>query len=140
MYCSQGDLIKRFGEEELIDLTDRAGNNTVDADRINEVVTEATSIINGYLQGRVQLPLVDVPGSIKGIACDITRYHLYTNDKPDAVEAGFKSAISFLKDVAAGRVMLGVESGKSVPVPSDNGVVIESHGSVFSRPNSKSFI
>jgi len=140
MYCTQDDLIKRFGEDELIDLTDRDGVGSVDADRVAEVIAEATSLINSYLQGRVQLPLVDVPAVIERAACDLARYFLYTDGRPDTVEASYKSTVAYLKDVAAGRVNLGVTAGQAAPAPASNGVVMDSDGRVFGRKTSGGFI
>jgi phage gp36-like protein len=140
MYCTQDDLIKRFGEEELIDLTDLTNTGSVDADRVSERIAEATSFINGYLQGRIQLPLTDVPAVIERFACDITRYHLYINGRPDEVEANYKSAVAYLRDVAAGKVSLGVDATQEAPAPAANSVLMESDGRVFGRRTSKDFI
>ncbi len=109
-YASQADLETHFGTLELIQLTDRA---TPPADAIDVAVlghaqAAADAEIDGYLAGRYAVPLSPVPPRVVDLACDITRYHLYTHAAPDLVAERYRAAIAFLKLVMDGKASLGL--------------------------------
>jgi phage gp36-like protein len=105
-YATQSDLVTRFGEQELIEQTDRLTGTNVDAAVVTQVLEDASSTIDGYLAGRYVLPLASVPPLLVGLCCDLARYALYTDAAPDIVRDRQKDAVSRLKDIAAGTVKL----------------------------------
>ena len=139
MYCDQDDLIKRFGENEIIDLTDRERNGSINVDVALSAIDDAKAKIDGYISGRVTLPLIEVPPILKLFACDMARYYLYDESPTDVVKTRYEEAIAFLKDVSKGSVSLGINDSGSTPESNDL-AMMESSGSVFGRSNSKDFI
>lgn len=109
-YATQTDLVEHFGDDELIELTDRdtppAG--VINASVLAHAQAAADSEIDGYIAMRHALPLASVPPRLTHLACDITRYHLYTHAAPELVEKRYLAAVAFLRLVADGRATLGL--------------------------------
>jgi len=137
-YCVKQDLIDRYGQEELIQLTDRANAGVIDDTVLDQAIADADSLIDGYLASRYSLPLSDVPVSLVRVAAALTRYFLYTEAATDQVEKAHDQAIAWLKDVARGTVNLGLSATNGKPNPADSAQV-DSAGTVFGRKD-KSFI
>jgi phage gp36-like protein len=137
MYCTPDDLITRFGEDELIQLTDMQNAGQMDMDVINTAIADAESIIDGYISARYP-NLNPVPNSIKRMAADIARYQLYDDIAVEHVEKRYNTAIKTLKDIANGTMIIGKAADDSKPA-SNNTVQMTSGGNTFSRDD-KSFI
>lgn len=115
VYAQVSDLVSRFGQTEIVQLTDRA---TPPTGAINTAVAEgalsdADAEIDAYLTGRYSLPLASVPPVLSRIACDIARYRLWDDQAPEEVRARYEDARRILEAIAAGRVTLGPAQGAS---------------------------
>lgn len=108
-YVTLQGLIDRFGEAEILQVTDREGAGVVDQSVAQRALDDADAEIDSYLGARYTLPLATVPGVLTGAAADIARYRLYDDVAPETVESRYKQRIAWLRDVAAGRADLGVE-------------------------------
>lgn len=117
-YATLEDLIAAIprGEQELIELTDRTASGEVDAARVDGALLTATSVADSYLGRVVTVPLTTVPALLNTHVCNIARYQLYGDQPTDEVRRRFDDAITWLKDVAAGRADLGLppESGEQL--------------------------
>ena len=114
-YATRQNMIDRFGEEELVQLTDRKDPpaRVIDDGVLTKALEDASAFIDGYLQGRYTLPLTNVPTTLERIACDIARYYLYEDAVTDAVKQRYQDATRFLADVSAGRIDLGLDSANN---------------------------
>lgn len=139
MYCNKQSLVEQFGQQELIDLTDRNSLGKIVDGVLERAIKDASAEMDGYIGSRYQLPLSHVPEILLSIACDITRYRLYDNAPTDVVTTRYNNQIKFLKSVSKGEVTLGI-STEGVQATSTDFAEMKSAGSVFSRQNSKSFI
>jgi len=140
MYATHQDMISRFGQEELILLTNKDSRGSViDTAVLDTAIADASHRIDGYLGGRYDLPLSVVPPVMAVLCCDIARYQLYDDQAPDKITERYDNAIAFLKAVGKGDLLLGVGSQGESPV-SQNHAQIQSAGAVFARSNSKGFI
>lgn len=139
-YASQQNLIDRFGEDELIQLTDRENLGAIDAAVVARALADADAEINGYLSTRYTLPLSPVPAVLEKLACDIARYQLFENAVTEIVKQRYENAIRFLKDVAAGKVTLGVDGNGDTAATISNSVQISSTTPVFRRSESDGFL
>lgn len=141
-YASQQNLIDRFGEDQLIQLTDRTGTGSIDAAVVGRALADADADaeINGYLSTRYTLPLSPVPEVLEKLACDIGRYQLFGNTEKEIVKERYDNAVRFLKDVAAGKVTLGVDSNNAPAATISNAVQMTSSTKVFGRGESGDFI
>ena len=131
-YCTPQDLIDRFGEDELTQLTDRDALGTLDHAVIERAIDDATAEIDSYLGGRYQLPLNPVPRILTTYAADIARYRLYDEAAPDQVQRRYDDAQKFLRAAAKGEITLGIDAkgGKATP---QSGAEMTSGGRAWSR-------
>lgn len=138
-YATQQDLIDRFGERELIQLTDRADPpaGTVNATVVTRALTDADELINSYVGKRYAIPLSVVPGRLVRVAGDLARYFLHEEGPTDSIKEDYKTAIQFLKDVAGGVAVLDAEGLK--PGPASDGLVVTSQERRFSRDRMKGY-
>lgn len=139
-YATQQNLIDRFGEDELIQLTDRGNLGVIDATVVSRALADADARINGYLAVRYSLPLsAPLPTELERLACDIARYALYEDRVTEIVEKRYQDAIALLRDVSAGRAELGLDSTDNKPA-SNSIAQISSTEPVWRRENSGGFI
>ena len=110
-YATQPDMVVRFGEPELVQLTDRfeAPLGLIDAAVLGQALARAGAEIDSYIATRVALPLATVPARLVDVACDLARYHLYTSAVPEHVATRYADAIKWLELVAKGVLSLGIE-------------------------------
>jgi phage gp36-like protein len=164
-YATTADLIGRFGAQELVELTDESEGGLVTAEllklaaagsdlddyteeeqeavaaclaTLEEALADAGSEIDPYLTGRYTLPLSSVPRVLLTHACNMTRYHLFADRVTEVVEVRYKAALTFLKDVSAGRASLGLDvEGAAVATESTGGIirsdVTPGHPDIFER-------
>jgi phage gp36-like protein len=114
MYCALAQFIDTFGEQETVELTNlsRPGARAIDETNLEQALTDASALIDGYIQGRVSLPLLGdrVPATLKACCADIARYRLDRNRCRDEVRIRYEDWIAWLKDVSKGVVNLGLDS------------------------------
>ncbi|GLX86371.1 hypothetical protein tloyanaT_26240 [Thalassotalea loyana] len=137
-YCTKQGLIDRFGEGELIELTDRESFGDINDDVLNRAIKDASVEMDAYLS-RFNFTADNLPQVLSPIACNIARYYLYDNAPTEHVTRRYEDAIKFLKSVNKGEITIGnTEAG--TPVPTQELPEIQSGGSVFSRKNSQGYI
>lgn len=109
VYAQVSDLIDRYGEQEIAQLTDRATPpiGAVDAVVAERALSDADAEIDAHLSGRYSLPLASVPPVLTRVACDIARYRLWDDQAPDEVRSRYEDARRLLESIAAGKVTLG---------------------------------
>ncbi len=139
-YINIDELKKRFGEEELIELSDIGIDQTgeINSEVIAEAITDAEELINSYVGVRHKLPFSQVPSILVRLGCDLARYFLYRSVRPDDVKDAYNNAISTLKAIARGDVILG-SALEIKPQPASE-VVLQGGGEqVFSSKNMGGF-
>ena len=117
-YATKEDLIERFGEDEIVQLTDELQQGEVDDLKLSRALGDADADINGYLSGRYTMPLASTPPIVQRLACEIARYHLYNKAAPEAVETRYKDAIRTLEGIAKGLLSLGLDAIGGLIAPS----------------------
>ena len=132
MYATLQDMSSRFGEAELLRLTDLTGAGVVDEAAVTVALTDASSLTDGYLAGRYPLPLAHVPSALVPICCDIARHRLYGEQAPEQIGKRFEAALSFLKSVGKGELALGL-AADGQGLESQNLAQLQSDGRVFGR-------
>lgn len=124
-YASVADLKAVIPARDLQLL---AGFDGGDADatdaRLAQALTDASAEIDGYLRRQVALPLADPPHTLNVYCRDLAMWRLYRNLGHDAdrLKALREGALSWLRDVAAGKVGLGDDD--SPPVDTSGGVAM----------------
>ena len=103
-YATYDDLLANFGEREIESVTDRDRDGVSDDGVVEDGLSFADDMIDGYLRGRYSLPLAVANRNLVGIACDIARYRYYQDQPTDLVVARYEQAIDWLRDVARGLI------------------------------------
>lgn len=131
-YATQQDLVDRFGEAEIIQLTDTTNSGVINASTLAKTLADTDAQINAYLQA-YSLPFLSTPPALVRVACDIARYQLYDVRATELVESRYKDALTFLKNVSTGIASLGADaSGKPVTAVQSN-IKSVANGRIFSK-------
>lgn len=116
-YCVLNDIVNAIPEENLIQLTDDAGLGVIDNVKINDAISYAGQLIDGYLRGRYPVPLSPVPELIKRLAVDLAVFYLYSRrfelEMPETMIERRRECIKLLEHIQQGKVLLGVETPNS---------------------------
>lgn len=139
-YAVQQDLVDRFGEQELIELTDRTNTppSAVDATVVAKALGDADQLVDGYLAAaEIALPLSSVPDLVKAWACDIARYRLHAAAPTETVRKNYEDCLRQLRDVASGTIRLQVAGVE--PAATGDTVQTEAPDRVFSRETLEDF-
>lgn len=107
-YATIQNLIDRFSELEIIQLTDEAGTGVIDPTPALLALGDADAEINAALGGRYALPLVTVPDLLIRIASDLARESLYADKPTEVVTDRAKVARAMLSQIASGKLFLDV--------------------------------
>ena len=134
MYATLQNMLDRFGETEIAQLTDigEVATGGVVQAVLDRALEDADAEINGYLAARYTLPLTSTPTLLVGIASDIARYRLYRDQVSETVNARYKAAVKLLENIAAGKVSLGLDAS-SAPAPVSDSVHFGTPTRVFAR-------
>ncbi|MCF1485024.1 DUF1320 domain-containing protein [Agrobacterium vitis] len=143
-YCTKQDLIDRFGERELIQLTDRATPpvSAIDDTVVGRAIADATAFADGYIGKAYSLPLPTVPDVLTKLTCDVARYYLHFKgvDKDSPIQRAYDQALSYFRDVAKGVVQLiETDTGEVPPAPGGGQVQVIAPARVFSRQSLKGY-
>ncbi len=109
-YASQQQLIERFGERLLIQLTDRATVPTgvIDPAVVTRALTDTDAVIDGYLAGRYALPLETTPPLLADLAQAIAIYKLHPYAPDAKIDQDYKDAMATLARISTGTVKLPI--------------------------------
>lgn len=140
-YVTLDDLVARFGMDELIQITDTVPPYTgaVNPTRLQMAIAMAVSEVEGYVSGRYALPLTQVPPFLKGITCDMVRYHLLVGAARthERDETRYKAACATLSKISKGEIQLGAASlpaGGTALLPEQPGAaMVSGRGAVWGR-------
>ena len=111
-YATQADLLNQITQAELVQLTDDTGSGSVDTAKVDAALNAASATIDAYAGARYTLPL-QTSEKVKQVCVDLAIYELEKRRRRvrDATLAARDAALSFLRDLAAGRAVLDQPSG-----------------------------
>lgn len=107
-YATVADLVARYGEDEIIQRTDRVNAGVIAQDIAQKALDDAAAEIDCYLASRYQLPLPTVPPHLARIACAIARYRLWEDLASERVRQDYEDAVKLLTAIARGTVSIGL--------------------------------
>jgi phage gp36-like protein len=107
-YCAKSDLVERFGESELKELTDETLATRVSDAEVASACDEASSEIDTYLGQRYTLPLSVIPAIVKKWASDMARFFLWGDRAGEGhpVRLACEDAREALKNISTGKAQL----------------------------------
>ena len=121
-YTHRADMILRFGEEEIVRLTDRTNTppTTIDGDTLIAAMADACDFVDSFLAVRYSLPIYTsiggplgiIPPALTRATADIARYYLHGRrvEKDDPVRLAYMEAERWLRAVAKGEARLDIGS------------------------------
>ena len=117
-YATLDHLRDRFGEQMLVQLTDRAFPPTgaIGVEVVARALTDTDAVINGSLAKRYRLPLGEVPDLVADLALTIAIYKLHVFAPDQKIKEDYEGALRTLRDVSTGVVVLdlaGIEPTSS---------------------------
>lgn len=114
------DMVARFGAQEMAERTDHDGYETVNEDVLAKAISDAEEEAGAYLRAaRLAYDTDTAPPVLVIKVCDIARYYLYQDGVTQVVEDRYKSAVSWLKSVAANPAMLDAARFDAASKPSE---------------------
>ena len=122
-YASPADMTARFGLQEADDQGEGDQPPAYDVERVATALDQASREADSYLAVRLAVPLdttAGVPQPLRAFVCDMARYHLtagFGMQVPEDVEARYKAALAWLKDVAKGAAEIVVPTPPDAPEP-----------------------
>lgn len=133
-YATRADMTLRFGDAEIVQLTDRLNMPPVAIDDavLGFALDGADAEIDGSLGVRYDVPLAVPPRRVVDLACDIARYRLYGQGATDEVRNRYRDAVGYLERVARGTAQIpGADS--LAPASGGGSVQFETGQKVFAR-------
>lgn len=148
MYATAQDMYNRYSKTVINQLADNKIN--IDAETgelskareqiINNAILDASAAIDGYISGRVTLPIDKIPAVLVRAACVLAYYNLADNVATEKAEKDKDDIVRFLERVASGQISLGLSIDNSKLDEVGEVAVITSAGSVWARGRSRGFI
>lgn len=128
----------RFEERDLLQLTDHDGSGTIDAARIDAVLTSADTLITSYVAAR-HADVAALAGHrlLTDIACDYAFWLLWRSNVPEWVSDRRKAAIKQLESIAAGTIKLDLGEEQAAPRPGQ--ILVTSDPQRFGRDKLSGF-
>jgi phage gp36-like protein len=132
LYATPSEMISRYANRDLVQLTNEDPEQiAVNTATLQQALSDASAEIDGYLESRLELPLIDPPTVLSRLACDIAVYRLQSlrpmHDLADARKR-YDDAVEFLLRVARGEVTLGLATDNAEPQQAEGAVVTRSGG------------
>ncbi len=116
MYCSVEDIEKQITQATLVQLTNDNSLPEVDEAVTFEAILYSSTLIDGYLRGRYNLPLDTHLPLLRIIAIDLSIYRLYSRrlqaDMPESIMAQYKETIKTLDKIQKGTITLELENSQ----------------------------
>lgn len=118
MYASVSDMVARFGETQILRLSkpeDRVAT-VIDDARVETALADATEVINSYIRGRYQVPIVAPPKDIVRATCIIALHDLAQSERTspsEEMEKNYKTIIDWLRDIAKELINLDAPAAES---------------------------
>lgn len=146
-YATAKDLYSRYDRQNIhffaekkTDIDENGNTTRTIDDVINTALNDASDQIDGYISGRVTLPVNKVPSVLVRTACVLAYYNLADNVATEKVEKDKDDALRYLEKVAQGQISLGLTEDKNQLDEVGDTAIITSAGSVWARKRSKGFI
>lgn len=118
-YCTQNDVIATgVSLTKLIELTDDTDSGVVDQSVFDGCRQSAKEMIDPYAAAKhaSRMPFSEVPGIIRTLAADLTKYHLHKRRDNVTEDIGelYERCERQLDKIASGKIKLFKNSGDTV--------------------------
>lgn len=121
-YATVQDMINRFGEAEMIQLSD-PDIAVVRADRVQRALDDAQAMMDGHIGAVYRLPLTGCvkptptaqdprattlvpPPDLTRMQCQLARYYLHDDHATERARVDYEDAVAQLKSIATGKATI----------------------------------
>lgn len=113
-YATKQNIDDMYGVDLLNKLADKNSDRIADPVVVERGLRSADGIINGYLEGKYELPLNGTSDMLTEIAVDISVYKIaiLRSVRSTEMRVRYDDAIALLKDISAGKVGIGLTPGE----------------------------
>lgn len=113
-YCTIPELVDRYSERMLLDLSDRGdmAAAAIDAALFDRAIADADALIDGYLKVRYALPLTIVPRLVKDLSLRISIYYAHAHVAEQKIKDDYEAALKTLREISGGTIRLDVEGAE----------------------------
>lgn len=133
-FASAQDLVTRYGQQEILLLADRDGDQLADAGVLEGALADADAEIISELAGSVTIDTANPPRNLVRLSCQIARYRLYGANPPEAARNDYLDAVKFLRLVREGKASLdGGDAQPTVTPPPSFAAASEPGNRIFRR-------
>jgi phage gp36-like protein len=139
MYVTLDDLLARFPEADLVQLTDDEGAGAIDVSRIDRAIASAGTIIDGYVAAKYRTGQLPTPPLLTELAGDIVLFRLHErrDTPPERVSNAHDRALAMLAQIAKGTIKLDV--GEETLAPRPGAVLVSRPTRLFGRDDMQGF-
>nr|VFK58192.1 MAG: Mu-like prophage protein gp36 [Candidatus Kentron sp. UNK]VFK68306.1 MAG: Mu-like prophage protein gp36 [Candidatus Kentron sp. UNK] len=130
-YITQAELVTRFGEEEIRQLTGNGGG--IDAAVVAAAIADTDALMDGYLMARYRLPFAETPPLLLPVAANIARHFLYADQSVKPVEERYQDALKTLDKISRGSITLPGETPGSTNTVNDRVVSVHEREGIFGQ-------
>ena len=106
-YCTVVDIKNWVPETYLKQMSDDSDTDSIDEEKINYAIRQASDYIDSYVRGRYTLPLTTIPDQIIDLCVKIAAYHLFKRSLmqivPESITEDYKDATRILRDIQTGK-------------------------------------
>ena len=133
VYATKQQMIDHYGEDDMVDVTDRATPPTgeINDDVLDQALANASAVIDSHVGRRYNLPLSPVPALLVPVCMKIAFYNLHRGRYTDEVRKEYEDALSILNKISSGDVVLDVGGKEPQSAPAQ--VVADAVDRSFSR-------
>lgn len=124
-YVTKDGYAARYSEEELLALTDRNGEGSVDEEVWSAAAEDAEAEVDAALASRYSLPLEHVPNAVRWAAYAVLRVRLNPHVGEDhPARQTYADARDWLRRVARGDASLGLTEDQAEDVGGSRPAVV----------------
>ena len=140
-YVTETQLIERYGERMIVQLTDRTrpAAGIRDSAVIARALDDAAAMADGYLAARYRLPLSATSALMVDLVAVIAIYKLHRETVPDKIRADYEDGLKRLADLSAGRIRLDV-AGIEPAGNGSAGILATDQDRLFTADSLKGFV
>lgn len=137
-YATKADMLQRYEERELSQLTDIVEPYTgaiVDS-VLDQALDDGGATIDLYLH-RYDLPLASVPPALVNMNCKLAFYNLNRNRMTDDIRQDYEDVMKSLDHIASGKIKL--DSGGNEPQSAAAIAQVDGPNRTFNRDSLKGY-
>ena len=137
-YATKSDMLKRYEESELVQLTDieEPYTSAIVDSVLDNALDNASASIDLYLH-RYDLPLSSIPAALIEMTCTLAFYKLNRNRITEDMRQDYEDVMKMLGDISSGKAKL--DAGGNEPTSAAAIARVDGPNRTFNRDSLKGF-